>query len=48
MLTLQQTGSQIPLIQIIETDDRILLNSPDTEWYRILMTFPGLIIGYSR
>jgi hypothetical protein len=40
MLTLQQTGSQIPLIQIIETDDRILLNSPDTEWYRILYDFP--------
>ena len=31
---------QIPLIHIIDEDDRILLNSPDAEWFRILYYFP--------
>ena len=40
MLTLQPIGSQIPLIQLIESDDRALLSSPEAEWYRILYYFP--------
>ena len=41
MLSLLETErQQIPLIQIIEEDDRILLNSPDAEWFKILYDFP--------
>jgi hypothetical protein len=29
-------GSQVPLLQIVADDDRVLLESPETEWYRIL------------
>jgi hypothetical protein len=32
---------QIPLIHIVDEDDQLLLNSSDTEWYRILHYFPG-------
>jgi hypothetical protein len=39
MLTLQPIGSQIPLIQLIESDDRALLSSPEAEWYKILYYF---------
>jgi len=31
---------QIPLIQVVNEDDQILLNSPDAEWFRILNNFP--------
>ncbi|HDH12349.1 MAG TPA: hypothetical protein ENG83_09200 [Nitrospirae bacterium] len=35
-----ESYGQIPLIHIIDEDDRILLNSPDAEWFRILYYFP--------
>lgn len=31
---------QIPLIQIINQDDQILLDSPNAEWFKILYDFP--------
>ena len=37
---LERDRQQIPLIHIIDEDDRILLNSPDAEWFRILYYFP--------
>ena len=41
MLTTLPTDSpQIPLIQIVDEDDIILLNSPDAEWFKILYYFP--------
>ncbi|MCP5004217.1 MAG: hypothetical protein GY941_09795 [Planctomycetes bacterium] len=36
---LQSEGQQIPLICIVDEDDKILLNSPDAEWFRILYYF---------
>ena len=30
---------QIPLIQVVNEDDQILLNSPGAEWFRILNDF---------
>jgi hypothetical protein len=31
---------QAPLIEVVNEDDALLLNSPDAEWYRILKHFP--------
>jgi hypothetical protein len=42
MLSSPLIGSQIPLIQIVESDDKILLSSKDAEWYRILYFFPHM------
>ena len=39
---LQQPLNQLPLIQFIDEDDQILLNSPDAQWYRILKYFPDM------
>ncbi len=39
---LQIDSQQIPLIHIIEADDRILLNSPDAEWFKVLYYFPSI------
>ena len=33
-------SGQLPLIHVIDNDDRLLLNSPDAHWYRILFYFP--------
>jgi len=33
-------SSQLPLIQLVADDHRVLLESPDAEWYRILYDFP--------
>jgi hypothetical protein len=35
-------ATQIPLIITVDEDDKLLLNSPDAEWYRILKLFPDL------
>lgn len=40
LATLLNDSPQIPLIQFVEEDDIILLNSPDAEWFRILYHFP--------
>jgi hypothetical protein len=41
MLSLTQVeGQQIPLIHTVHEDDRILLNDPEAEWFRILSDFP--------
>ena len=45
MLTLQPIGSQIPLIQIVESDDRALLSSPEADGTGYFFIFHGLIIG---
>ncbi len=29
-------SGQLPLIHVIDNDDRLLLNSPDAHWYKIL------------
>jgi len=39
---LQQPLNQLPLIQIIDEDDQLLLNSPDAQWYRMLKYFPDM------
>ncbi|MBL7180140.1 MAG: hypothetical protein ISS65_08015 [Desulfobacterales bacterium] len=35
-------ATQIPLIITVDEDDKLLLNSPEAEWYRILKYFPDL------
>ena len=37
---LQSEGQQLPLIQFVESDDRILLNSSEAQWFWILYNFP--------
>ena len=39
---LQPPLNQLPLIQIIDEDDQLLLHSPDAQWYRILKYFPDM------
>ena len=38
--TWNYSPSQIPLIHIVDEDDRLLLKSSDAEWYRVLYYFP--------
>ena len=33
-------SGQLPLIHVVDSDDQLLLNSPDAHWYRILFYFP--------
>lgn len=35
-------ATQIPLIITVDEDDKLLLNFPDAEWYRVLKFFPDL------
>jgi hypothetical protein len=35
-----QTAQQLPLIHIVNEDDKILSQTPTADWYRILATFP--------
>jgi hypothetical protein len=35
-----QIYKQIPLIHVVDEDDRLLFDSPDAEWYRTLKFFP--------
>jgi hypothetical protein len=41
-LKIHPFSTQIPLIITVDEDDKLLLNSPDAEWYRILKFFPDL------
>jgi len=43
MLPLPQIESkQKPLlIHIVHEDDKVLLNTPDAEWFRVYIIFPG-------
>ena len=36
-----QSHQQTPLIEIINEDDELLLNSPDAQWYEVLKFFPS-------
>jgi hypothetical protein len=38
--TWNYSSSQIPLIHIVDEDDRVLLKSSDAEWYRVLYYLP--------
>ena len=40
MLTIPAIPIQVPLIQFVNEDDQILLNSPEAEWFRILNDLP--------
>lgn len=41
-IELHPPATQIPLIITVDEDDKLLLNSPDAEWYRVLNYFPDL------
>jgi len=36
----QSEGQQLPLIQLVESDDKVLLNNTEAEWFKVLYYFP--------
>ena len=35
-----ETREQIPLIHVVYTDDALLMNAPEAEWFALLRGFP--------